>query len=504
MKLLSMMARFWSELRRRRVIRTSIAYVVGVWVLVEASSVLFPALLLPEWSVRIVVAIAIVAFPMVIALAWMFDIERSTDSALGSVIVETRGSASAASESGPPLLNTAVASIAVLPLKNLSANVENEYLAEGISSELHSVLAKVHRVRVAARTSTFALRDSRESVKNIARELGVQYVVSGDVRCANEQMRVNICLESGIDGMQIWSETYDREIRDIFSIQQDIAEAVAGAFGGARLREEIASVASRPTDNLDAWSMVQCARSYVLAFTPQALEEAVPLLRKAIELDDEYAGAHAMLALVRAEQVLNGLTPDLDDMRDQAMKHAKRARALAPLDPFVLKTCGTVWAYFGAVDLSLEVLREAVRIAPFDFGAWGYLGWPLVATGQENDLEELHEIMNRILTITPEHPGAPYWLYHRSVASSCEGQDDSAVEFAREAVERNPAFPLGLLQYANALGVTGDMDAAAKAIDRCLELSPALTLKHYENMIRGMSLTDQVADKRLAGVLVTH
>jgi len=500
--LFSAVKQVWSELRRRRVVKTTLAYIVGAWLLIEASSVIFPALLLPEWSVRIVIVIAVLGLPLVVVLAWIFNIEPSSDSILGREIVEdgTRMAASLPDSGGQPLLESALASVAVLPLRNLTTSDEHGFLADGIATELHSALAKVHRLRVAAHTSSFAFRDSKESVKDIAQKLNVQYVVSGGVQCLDNKMRVNITVDNAVEGMQIWSETFERELSDIFSVQQDIAMAVANAFGGARLREEIASVAGRPTENLNAWSLVQRARSYVFAFTPQALEEAISLLRKAIKLDAEYAAAHAALAFVLAEQTLNGMASDIDSSRTLAMHHSDLALALAPVDPFVLKMCGAAWAYFGAIDKSLDALRQAVRNAPFDFGAWGYLGWPLTATGKKDDLRELHEIMERIFHATPQHPGAAYWLYHRSVASSCEDKPDIALDFARQAVERNPAFPWGLLQYANALGCVGDPQAADKAASRSLESSPALTLPHYETMIRMMSSSDEVADLRLAGL----
>lgn len=491
----SAVGRFWSELRRRHVLKTTLAYVVGAWLIIEAASVVFPALLLPDWSVRIVIVIAVLALPLVLVLAWFFDIERTPEAFAGRSIVQTASLADR-----PPILDSATASVAVLPLENLSQNDENKYLADGIATDLHSALAKVHRVRVASRTSTFAFRDSQEDVKEIGNKLNVQYILSGGVRCIGDQMRVNVQLDNAVEGVQIWSETYDRDLSDVFSVQQEIAQAAAGAFGGARLREEISNVASQSTENLDAWSLVQRARSFVLAFTPQALEDAVPLLQKAVELDVDYAAAHAALAFVLAEQTLNGFVSSPEGNRALAMEHADRAHSIAPLDPFVLKMCGAVWAYFGNVNRSLTALRQAVRIAPFDFGAWGYLGWPLVATGNSSDLRELHEIMARMCETSPQHPGVPYWMYHRSVASSCQGRTDDAVEFARQAVERNPAFPWGLFQLANALGSVDDTEAARNAVTRSLETSSALTAQHYEKMIREMSSDDDIARRRLAGL----
>jgi hypothetical protein len=165
-------------------------------------------------------------------------------------------------------------------------------------------------------------------------------VISGSVECIEDRKRLIVELDNADEGVQIWSESYDRDLKNIFSIQHDSAHAITSEFGGARLRDEITSASSRPTASLDAWSLVQRAKTYTLSFTPQTLVNAVPLLRRAIELEAEYAAAHAALASVLSEQVLNGLSDDPRSDRQIALASAERAYSIAPADPFVLKMCG--------------------------------------------------------------------------------------------------------------------------------------------------------------------
>ena len=446
---------------------------------------------------------ALLALPLVIVLAWVFDIRREPEKATKTASLEAEApdrTEDLEPSVMPPVLPSAIASVAVLPFENLSSREEHKFIADGIAAELHGTLARVHRLRVAARTSSYVFAGSDADVKEIARKLNVNFVICGSVRCIDDRMRVIVELDNAVEGVQIWTETYDRKIDDVFSVQHDIAIAVTSAFGGSRLRNEIDSAINCPTANLDAWSLVQRARSYLLAFTPQVLTDAVPLLRKAIDLDADYAAAHAALASALSEQVLNGLSKDPESDRDEALKSADRAFASSPADPFVLKMCGAVWAIFGKTDMSLSALRRAVDIAQFDFGAWGYMGWPLVETGVQQDLDELHEIMDRILQATPMHPGVPYWLYHRSVAYTCEDQVDLAVDFAQKSVERNPTFPWGWMHYANSLGRRGAADEATRAIRRGSDISPALTPEYYEFIIRGMSASDSSTEPRLAGL----
>ncbi len=493
----------WSELTRRRVIKTSIAYVVMALIIVEAASTIFPSLLLPEWTVRLVTVIAILGLPLVIILAWTFDIQVKTESAVpdsdtAEVRKEDEGQTQAARI--PPSPYSAVASVAVMPFRNLSPHGHRRFVADGIATELQSILAKVHRLRVASRTSSFSLASKDMTVREIGDRLNVHFVISGSVECIEDHMRIIVELDNADEGVQIWTATYDRELEDIFSIQKEIATAITNGFPGARLRDEIAHAANRPTEILDAWSLVQRARSFTLSFTPKALADAVPLLHQAIDLDSEYAAAHAALASVLSEQVLNGLSEKPEADRQTALESAERAISNTPMDPFVLKMCGVVWAYFGKQESSFEALRRAVDIAPFDFGAWGFMGWPLTGSGSRNDLEEVHGIMDRILTATPMHPGAPYWMYHRSVAYTCQGQSQKAVDFARKSVTRNPGFPWALMQYANALGVVGDKTGAIEATTRCRKISPGLTTDHYASMIHQMTANSSISARRMAGI----
>jgi predicted Zn-dependent protease len=205
---------------------------------------------------------------------------------------------------------------------------------------------------------------------------------------------------------------------------------------------------------------------------------------------------------VLGERLVNGISDDIDADRNEAMDLADRAFLQAPADPFVLKMCGSIWAYVGDFEKSVDLLRHAVRVSPHDLGAWGYLGWPLVETGDGSDLEEVHRIMERILGAAPEHPGACFWHYHRSVAFACQGENAQAAEFARSALDLNRMFPWGWMHYANVLGLTGSAEEAKQAMVTCIKISPTLTPSHYDAMVRGMSATDDIADARIAGLRI--
>ena len=495
----SAVTRFWSELRRRRVIKTTIAYVIGAWVVVEVSATVFPLLLLPEWTVRMVLIIVMLAFPVVILLAWIFDIRRTDDEPAlpdGTAADQKAGSA----ESLPPLVSLADASVAVLPFDCPSQDAEDRFIADGIGIELHATLSKVTRLRVLARRSSLAIARDGSSIDDAAGRLGVQYIVSGSVLCDANRIRISVTLDNTTDHSQVWTQTYDRGREDLLPVLQEIAEDVAASFSGLRLEREISGAGAVATENLSAWMRVQRARSYLLDFTKETLDEAVDLLAEAVSLDPDYSVARAALGSVLSERVMNGYSETITEDERRALDEARFAHDGAANNPFVEKMCGLTWAYAGETDDSIRALRRAVALAPFDFGAWGYLGWALAETGDAADLEELHSIMLRLLKSSPQHPGAPFWMFHRSVAMTCSGDHADALRLAQEAVDRNPQFPLGWMQYANALALTGETDAARDAIESAQSRSAGMTPGHYTAMIQRMGGGSDFVERRVSGI----
>jgi TolB-like protein len=493
--------KFWHELQRRRVIKTSIAYTIGAWIAVEVSSTVFPLIYFPDWTVRLVVLLAFMGMPIVVILAWVYDIERKPGNSGDSPDYETRHEKTVyVDHEIPPLLSSAEVSVAILPFDNVSSDRKYEFFALGFSAELHSALSRVHRVRVAARRSALKYSDSATDIRLVGQDLNVQFVVSGSVSCSDDKLRVLVQIDDASNGVQVWSGTYDRSISDTLNVQQDIADAVAGAFGGVRLREEIVRAGAMPTGNLNAWSRVQKARSYLLNFTSDSLDSAVKFLQEAIDIDPDYAVAHAALASVLGERLMNGFSSDFDSDKHSALAAARRAHDLSPDDPLVLKMSGVIYAYVGETEQSLQLLRRAINFAPFDFGAWGYMGWALVETGNKTDLSELQDIMNRLIESAPDHPGSSFWLFHRSVAATCCGELENAVKFSKASMARNSRFPFGWYQCANALGASGQLEQASDALRRCRELSPQLDVSYYEKIIDDMYKNKDTAQCRLAGI----
>jgi len=493
MSLKSRLADLYAELRRRRVLKASAAYIVMAWVLIEGAAIVFPALLLPSWTHRFVVVLGIIGFPVVVVLAWIFDL---TPSGMERTSTDARQTPA---RIGPPPIESAVASIAVFPFDALSGEEDDHYLARAISAEVASALSHSPEVRVAPSRSTAAFDGSTE-LKNIGSKLDVQYVLTGNVRRKGKLLRILAELSDVRQGTLIWSEAYEREPADLVAVEENIAAAIVGSFGGTNLGIQIESARAGATSNTEARSLVYRARAYILDYNKATLDEAEKFARQAITLDPQYASAQAALASVLAEKVVSGYSENTKQDLDEALKAIGMAVELRPRDAFVLKLAGNVWAHAGHHDDAEEFLRRAIEIAPFDFGAWGYLGFVLATNGQAGDLLEAHSILDRIIEMAPQHPGLAYWMYNKAVAFTIEEKFEAAALLAKKAVDRQPGLAASWYLYANALANLSNTEAAAEAVHRASEANPDLSIGEHAAIVQRTSGTSRVLLHRTSGL----
>ena len=511
--------RFFRELRRRKVITVALVYAGVGWALIEFGEYVEGLLRLPDWADRLVAGIIFLGFPMAVVLAWVFDItsrgivrtegsdaradagESTQATGLPGPAPDEQSSRQPASpEFVPPAIDSAVASVCVLPFDNLSGDAERDGLGEGLASEIHATLSRMHRVRVASRRSGFRFRSADTDNRAIAAALNVRYILSGSIMRAGNRLRVIAELDDAETDSQIWANKFERDLDNILQVQSEISEAIVGAFGVERQRDEIVQAHRLPTDNLDAWSLVQRARHYILDYNRHSLDEAHKLLKQSLETDPEYAAAWAALGSVLSERVLNGFSPDLEKERSEACAAVNRAAQLSPHDPFVLKMSGMVSVICGDIDASLRALRGCVDLAPYDFGAWGYFGWPLAARGTPEALKELHRIIDQLLESAPEHPGIGYWLYHKSAACLCQGELVEAEKYIRMALDKHQEVSWAWLHLASVSGAQGKFDGACAAAASARSINPAMSPEHFASCLVAMSGHNEATRARTAGL----
>jgi len=309
---------FWKELSRRNVVKVGIAYAVAAWLIIHPVDIIFPTLHLPEWTTTFVTALFIIAFPFVLLFSWIYEItpkglKKTKDVPISKSITHITGKRlnyiivgllvvavafllfdkyfigrdTVETKQIPALSETVKAknTIAVLPFVNMSSDPDQEYFADGLSEELLNTLAQIPDLTVIARTSSFTYKDSDKKIQEIANELGVDNVLEGSVRKAGNTLRITAQLVKAVDGSHLWSKTYDKELKEIFAIQEDIATAVANelkvTLGIDQSLKQLGG-----TDNVEAYDLF-------LLSGEQALDGESSLALKnidaAIALDPEFA-----------------------------------------------------------------------------------------------------------------------------------------------------------------------------------------------------------------------
>jgi TolB-like protein len=289
---------FINELRRRKVIRVAAVYGVVAWLLIQVAQATFEPLSLPHWTLTLVVMLAILGFPISVALAWAFEttpegIRRERPAADATAGEAPAPAAAIVGDSQAP-------SIAVLPFLDMSPDRDQDYFCEGMAEEILNALTKIEGLRVAARTSSFQFKGRAVDVRKVAQELGVNTVLEGSVRKAGVQLRVTAQLINAGDGYHLWSDRYDRGLEDVFAIQEEIATKITEALELRLTRQARDAIQVKPAGAIQAYDYYLRGRQFVNQFGKRRVGYAIQMFNKAVEIDPDYAPAYAGLTLANA------------------------------------------------------------------------------------------------------------------------------------------------------------------------------------------------------------
>ncbi|HEX3124261.1 MAG TPA: tetratricopeptide repeat protein [Rhodanobacteraceae bacterium] len=398
------------ELKRRNVIKVAAAYLVVGWLLIQVASTVAPQLNLPEWAPRLVTFFILLGFPITLVLAWVLDVTPEGIK-LDKAPVGTKRMIAVAAilavlavgwywKTRPaPASSTADArSIAVLPFVNMSEDKSNEYFSDGISEEILNVLARVADLRVAARTSSFSFRAQEKEVPLIGRELNVRMVLEGSVRKQGERVRVTAQLIDASNGYHVWSQTYDRDLKDIFAIQDEIAGAIASELKLKLDTAHAGGAAVAETTDLVAYQLYLKGMGFWTARGEQNLLQAEALFQAALKRDPNYAKAWAGLALTYAilpEWSSRPLTETRPAGRDAA-EHALALDRDLP-EPY------TVLGYLAGTEFRFATARamfqRSIALAPSYMTAYQWAGETM---GWEGDLDAGVAMLRKALALDPK------------------------------------------------------------------------------------------------------
>ena len=503
---------FFAELKRRNVYKIAVAYGVVAWLLMQVASQIFPFFEIPNWVVRLVVLLLIVGFPIALIIAWAFETtpegikrteaadaagQRSRGGAWIYIILigaalsvglffvgrYTAGHATLRqSESATAIPQK---SIAVLPLLNESGDPKDEYFSDGLSEELIAALARISGLKVIGRSSSFRFKDRKEEPKTIGEKLGVSTLLDGTVRKQGDRVRIVAELVNAADGIQLWTRTFDRELKDIFAVQEEIARAVAESLKVTLLGSDSAQK-SAPT-NAEAHNAYLQGHFHFQRRNLDDYRKAVGYFDQAIRLDPNYALAYAERseawtligdltgqhepawsnARSDAEKAV-AIAPDLAEAHaalgfvrflvdwkfTEGLNELKRAKELSPSNPTANDVLARLIVYLGRIDEAERQGRQAVELDPLSVTAQNNLARILFVAGK---LDEADAVARKSAELQPAAAATHRW---QALIAAQRGDGEAALREAQlEPDEGYRRFELALAQY-----VRGDRAAADAAL----------------------------------------
>ena len=440
---------FFAELKRRNVYKVAVAYAVVGWLLIQVATQTFPFFEIPNWAVRLVILAIIAGFPIALVLAWAFEltpegIARTNEAApaprsRGSrvwIYVVLVGAALSIGlfflgryTASAPGMAAGEKSIAVLPLVNQSGDPAQEYFSDGLTEELINGLGKIPQLRVIGRNSSFHLKGKGGDSRAIGQALGVAHLLEGSVRKMGDRVRIGVQLVNAADGSQRWSDTYNRELKDIFAVQEEIAKAVAEQLRVTLLGGAPAAASKPSNQSLPAYNAFLQAKYHFEQADSAAVAQAIPFLDEAIRLDPNYAEAYVLKARASYFIAISEGAQGRENF-EKARAAAKAALALRP----DLAGAHAAMAYI------------------YLFADWNL---PAAEAELSGVKERNANVLNNLANL-------------RSV----QGRLEESLELRKEAVRLEPLHALFYTNLGNALLQLGRLDEAEAAFRKARELQP--------------------------------
>jgi TolB-like protein/Tfp pilus assembly protein PilF len=397
--------KFFGELKRRNVYKVAAAYAVVSWLLIQIATQVFPFFEIPNWTVRLVVLLLMLGFPVSLILAWVFEltpegIKRTEDvspnksirlrtgrrivgitvtlAIIAAALLAFRLSRSVngvASQQGATATGSQTASstvpeksIAVLPFENLTSDKENAYFADALQDEILARLSKIADLKVISRTSTQHYKTAPENLPEIAKQRGVAYILEGSVQKSGDSLRVNVQLIRAADDSHLWGDVLDRKLTDIFSVESEVAKAIADQLRAKLTGQEEEIITAKPTDNPEAYDAYLRGLAYTLktgGLTPAKSLGAQKYLREAVQLDPKFALAWALLSYVDALGYITQSLQPTAELREETRQAAEMALTLQPNLGEALMAKG--YYYYGCLkdyDSAIRYFEQARKFLP--------------------------------------------------------------------------------------------------------------------------------------------
>jgi adenylate cyclase len=369
-------------------------------------------------------------------------------------------------------------SIAVLPFANMSTDPEQEFFSDGITEDIITALSKIGSLLVVARNSTFTYKGQAVDVKQVSREQGVRYVLEGSVRKAGNRVRVTAQLIDATTGHHTWAERYDRDLEDIFAVQDEITREVVVALDVRLSAGEQARFWSSGTKNLEAWECVRLSSELFNQMSPENNLEAQRLCKRALDLDPNYAIAWAMLGWTyfHLADVGTGFGSkrDRDAMLDSAVECAQKALELDPSCADAYAELGLCHLSKGDHDQAIVMYEKAIALAPNHAEILATFAVTQIKSGQP---ERAFDLIRKAMRLCPVYPS--WYLWTLGTACRQLSRNESAIGAFEAAIKRSPDHLAAYVGLASTLGELGRKEEAKTPVSKILRIDPEFSIKKY-------------------------
>jgi adenylate cyclase len=359
----------------------------------------------------------------------------------------------------------------VLPFDNLSGDPAQDYFSDGMTEDLITDLSQVSGLLVIARNSVFTYKGRAVKVQQVGRELGVQYVVEGSVRKAGNRVRINAQLVDARNGHHIWAERFDREITDVFALQDEVVKHIVAQLAVKLTKGEEQRLNRTAAVNPEAYDILLRGLERLRRFTRETNAEAREYFERAAAIDPTYARAHADVGFTLAADVQLGWTDTPEETGRQALMHARHALALDPTNRQGYFALASAHLGLKQHEEAIAAVRKLIALYPNYADGHAQLALDLVYAGQP---EESLKAIRRAMRLDPRHPFFYVWIQGQGYFLM-ERYDEAIAEF-QKVIEVNPAFPGARLTLASVYGLTGRTEDAEWEVAEILALLPGLTL----------------------------
>ncbi len=392
---------------------------------------------------------------------------------VGKVDQAKEAPAALASTASPPKL-----SIAVLPFANMSSDAEQEYFADGISEDTITALSKLPQLFVIARNSSFTFKGRNVNVQEVGRSLGVRYVLEGSVRKSGNRVRITAQLIDATTGGHLWAERFDRDLTDIFAVQDDVTQHIVGALALNLTEGDRQRLATEHTDNLEAYDCFLRGREKLWRFTSEQNNQARELLQRAIELDPKFVSAYAFLAITHGLDYINRWSTSSSISVVQAEEFATRAVALDDQNPYAHWALGIINLHMRRHDLAIREAERTISLAPNLADGHEALGNALHYSGRS---EEALTCFDRAMALNPYYPD--FWLHFRAQAMFQLGRYEDAVASLKRRLDRNPNTDSSRVLLAACYGQLGRFEEARVEWQDVFRINPDYSLEHRRTVL---------------------